>query len=328
MKYRSVTYLLTGLIVGITAFAQSDEWRSLMNRGNDLWQAGNAGEALVPYRAALRLAEQSGSEPLRVASALNGIATAEDDLDRLSDAEQHFRRALDIVERAAGKMSVSRAQVLVNLSGVYARRGQSPEAEAMLREAIALYSELVPGDNLQAAIARSCLAEALLRRGDYKAAESLVTDSLAVFENKSEPRQGYVGMGYNNLGTVRRFQGRDKEALQLFDRALARLEADMGPTHPVLIYVLNNQASEYVRVGRIGEALPVFRRALSIAESHLGTAHPLYGTILGNYSQSLKKSGHKAEAKELEARAHAVLQDSARRNGSGATVDVSAFRPR
>jgi tetratricopeptide (TPR) repeat protein len=326
MKYRSGVYVLAALLTAMPAFAQS-AWLSLMDRGNELRRTGNYTEAADAYREAVRIAEQPGSPPLQLASALNSLGVAYDDLGRLSDAENQYRRALATIEGIAGRQSVSWAQTLVNMSGVYLHRGELAKAEAMLRDALATYSRLPSSvDRLLLAEAQSCLTETLLDKGEYKEAEQLANQALAVFEKVPERGDGYLGTGFNNLGVVRRYQGRHEEAIQLFERSVATFEAYTGFEHPVLIRPLNNLGVAYTQMGRGHDAEDAFRRAVLIAEKQLGTAHPVYGTILMNYAQCVKKAGRKAEAKTLETRAKAVLRDSARVAGTGMTVDVSAFR--
>ena len=69
-----------------------------------------------------------------------------------------------------------------------------------------------------------------------------------------------------------------------------------------------------------------YRRSIEIAEARLGPEHPQYGVMLHNYATFLRASGRKSEAKALEAHSREVIQQSARRNGVGMTVDVSAFQ--
>jgi tetratricopeptide (TPR) repeat protein len=296
-----------------------------MDRGNEFRRTGDFVDAALAHRDAVRDAEQS-EIPLRLVGALNLLGVDYDDLGRFRDAEQQFLRALAIVDEKASRRSVARAQILVNLSGVYLRQQRQPEAEAILREAIGLYAKLIPGNTMLTALAQSCLAEALVQRGEFREAEPLIVHALAVFEHDPDPGHGYLGMAFNNLGTIRRYQKRDREAALLFERSIALLEKEVGAENPILIYPVNNLASEYLSVGRAEDAEAACRRALALAETHLGTAHPLYAAVMRTYAACLRKTGRKAEAKSLEARAKAVLRDSALSNGTGMTIATSAFR--
>jgi tetratricopeptide (TPR) repeat protein len=333
MKHRSSNSFALSLasfatisLAATIAFAQSDNWQTLTDEGNEFRGSGHYMEAAAKYREALRLVEQPGTRSLKLASSLNALALVEDALGRSADAENGYRRALAIVEEVAGTTSLARSQVLVNLSGVYFRRGQVTKAESMLREAIVGYSTLGKPNGKEMAVAESCLAEVLLKKKDLEEAERLQVHSLSVFEKDRMQNGDQIAGGLNNLGVLRHYQGRDAEAVRIIEEAVAISEARTGGEHPALIYPLSNLGFLYASMARNHDAENALHRAVEIAEKRYGTAHPVYGTALMSYSVVIRKTGRKAEAKKLESRATAVLKDNARINGSGMTVDVSAFR--
>jgi hypothetical protein len=79
------------------------------------------------------------------------------------------------------------------------------------------------------------------------------------------------------------------------------------------------------KAGRDEEAAALYQRAVLLCAKTLGPDHPKYGVLLENYSFVLKKLGRKHEGKEMAARAKQILSASARRNGIGAVVSVSAL---
>lgn len=310
------------------AYAESDEWWILMEQGNYLRHSGDDRGAIAKYREALRVAEQKGNAPLSVASSLNGLGLANDSLGRIVEAENDYRRALTIAKQAAGEPSVSSAQIMVNLSGSYLRKGQVAEAESLLREAIGAYTKLGTPDRLKMAIARSCLSEVLLQKKEFEEAERLGFQAMEVFEKETDLVDGQLAAGFNNLGVLRHYQGRDAEATQYLERSVETSSASVGRNHPTLIKPLANLGTLYSLGGRNKDADAVFQRALKIAESTYGSSHPVYATVLMNYAACIRKDGRKGEAKKLESKATTVLKDTARANGTGMTVDVSSFRLR
>jgi tetratricopeptide (TPR) repeat protein len=305
------------------AFAEGEDWRSLIVRANVLQHEGKFRESVDPYRSAIKILEGLGSDALQLASALNSLAMTYDDLGQLENAEHYYGRALKAAEGAAGAHSVSRAQVLVNLSCVYIHRGQYAKAEKIQREAIAIYSDLVPSDNLPLGVAWTCLAQALLGEGSFEEAASTVDQAIETFE-KEPINQSLLCMSLNTKGAVRWAQGRKEEALGLFERAVGTF--DQRSEDLMLLYPLNNLAAAKQKAGQNGEAAKVLHRAVLLAENKLGTNHPLCGQLLMNYADSLKSAGRKNEAKKTKARAEAILKESGVATGSGLKVDVSALR--
>jgi tetratricopeptide (TPR) repeat protein len=326
MGYLAVAFLALVCVAQTNMLGQSQDWANRMEKGNALSQAGNYPEAVVAFREAVQILERSESQLVSLASALNSLATAYDDLGRTLEAEQYYRRALAVIEKASGQHSLGRAQILVNLSCVGLHQEQFAKAEKNLREAVAIYIELVSPDDPLLAIARSCLARALLGSGALEEAATLIDQALAVLEKETDRHDGYYGMTVNNKGTLRWAQGRRDEAMLLFKRSLAALELEKGPDNPIVLYSLNNLAVAQFRDGHTKEAAALLSRAVLIAETHLGTDNPLYGQLLKNYAECLRKTGRKAEAKSIEVRAADLLKASAQNTGTGYTVDVSALR--
>jgi tetratricopeptide (TPR) repeat protein len=314
-------------LLALAFVAQSQDWKAWMEKGNNLSRAGNFSESLVAFREALAILDRSESGPIPLVSALNSLATAYADMDRPLEAEQYYRRALEVVEKAGGRHSVSRAQILVSLSGIYLVRKQFDLAEEKLREALALYADLVPPDSPVLAVARNCLGEVLRWQGSLEEAATLIDQALVVLKTDTT-REGLYGTALNNKGAVRWAQGRRDEAILLFQQSLAALELDKGPLHPKLLYSLNNLAVAEFQARHMKEAAALFSRAVLIAETHLEPDNSLYGGILGNYANCLKKMGRKAEARNLADRASLVLKASERNTGTGFTVDISALRPK
>jgi tetratricopeptide (TPR) repeat protein len=333
MMHLAIAFLVLLCIAQANLPAQSPDWTIQMEKGNALRHTGNYREAAVAFQQVVNALGGSESQRHDYASALNALATMEDDLGQPLEAERHYRHALEVVEEANGMRSVSRAQILVNLACNYLHRSQLAPAERILREVLALYSELEssgdlkPGSRL-VAVARSCLGAVLLWQGSLDEGTRMIGQSLAVMERDTTEHDGLYGMTINNMGSARWSQGRRDEATTLFEQAVAVIEVEGGAENPKLVYPLNNLAFARSSSGRQEEAVTLYRRAVLIAQTHLGPTNPLYGQTLMNLATCLKKSGHKAEAKNMEQRATVVLKDSGRVTGAGLTVDIVSLRAR
>jgi tetratricopeptide (TPR) repeat protein len=308
-------------LVSGTLFAQDDEWKRLMERGQALDRDANYGQAAAAYLDAVRI-----SRDRRLMIALNSLGLAYEEMGRFPDAERYYRRALEILEQLGGNNQADRELLLTNLALLYGEAGQTAKSEALLRETIALQTGALPSDDARLMLARAALAELVLHDENYQEAEQMLQESLVFFEKQPERWQQEIGTLIGDLGVVRQFQGRNDEAIRLFREAIAMQEAGVGPEHPILIRPLVNLARTQSSTGAPADADANFRRAVQIAEQRLGPEHPTYRDVLLRYAAFLRATGHKREAKAMEARSRIVERDIARRDGVGLTVDASAFR--
>ncbi len=321
-------HVLTCALMVLTAaigFTQTDEWQLRMEEGSAAEDAGDYAKALASYRSATQVAEHFDPGDRRRAVAWNFVSVMYDALGRFSEAEAGYRRALKAAAASTGKSSSDYALVLGNLGTMYIEIGQRETGEKLLRESLAIYCAADPPNEVQIAIARNGLAEAISVSGKYKEADRLLTLALPVLEQNPKT-WSETAIASNNLGVARFFLGKSDEARSLLLHALAIVEGKMGPDHPMLVRTLNNLASLANRTGHRDEGGERLRRALDIAERRLGPDHPVYAAVLANYAEFLRLCGEKSQAKALAARSSEILKDSSRRNGIGAVIDIHSLR--
>jgi tetratricopeptide (TPR) repeat protein len=324
---RKLEVCAVGVLVASGAlFAQDDEWKRLMERGQALERDADYSQAAASYRDAVKIRE-AGSSDRRLMISLNSLGLAYEEMGRFPDAERYFRRALGMLGESGGNNKLDRALLLTNLALLERETGHTTKSEALLHQAIAIETETLPPDDARLTQARAALAELVLIDGRHQEAERMLQEVLAAFEQRPERWQQEIGTILGDLGIVRHFQGRNDEAIQLFRQAIAIHEAGLGPMHPILIRPLINLARIQAASGRQDDADAIFRRAVQIAEQRLGPEHPAYSDVMKSYAAFLRATGHKREAKVMEAQARGARQGIDRRDGVGLTVDASAFRP-
>jgi hypothetical protein len=128
------------------------------------------------------------------------------------------------------------------------------------------------------------------------------------------------------MGVLYLYRKQYPDAERFFLRSLSMMEKGMGPDHPMQVRTLSNLAMLAGKTGDRKAAEEWLNRALELTERRLGTAHPVYGMLLVNYASYLHEDGQKSRAKALRAKASQILKDAGRRNGIGATIDVSALK--
>jgi tetratricopeptide (TPR) repeat protein len=312
-------------ILATDAGAEDQEWNGLMNRGYEMQAAGNYAKAADFYAQAARAAP-SGTHDLRLAAALNALATQYEELGKFADAERQWRRALTMVERAEGRNSLDYAELLANLGLLQVQKGMSGQAETFFREAMATAGPDISPADPRVAVMRNGLSQVLIRSGRYDEAEKLLNETLEALRSQTPPRVRAIASALNNLGAIDRAKGRHREAAGYFEQAIAAVEPELGQDNPYLLRISSNLANTYALLGRTSDADTLFQKSLDSAERKLGGSHPLCGWIMTSYARFLRKTGRKQQAKLLEARSRDVLTENAQQNGAGMTVDVSEFR--
>jgi tetratricopeptide (TPR) repeat protein len=309
----------------VPAFAQADEWWRLMRAGMAADQAGEYGQSLALYHKATEVSDSFEADDERRAYTWNALAKTQDVLGNFADAEVGYRRALRTAEQARGKSSQVYTLVLANLATMYAETRQYPRGERIAREVLALVSGMNPPNELQLAMARSCLATIIDLAGKHDEAAGLAYLSLPVLERYPDAWTQTIGT-LNTMGSALFAERQYAESERSFLRALTIAELHGGSEHPLLTRILGNLATIELRDGRREEARERLRRALGIAKTHLGVEHPMYGVLLAQYAGYLRVAGEKSQAKALAAQSSQILKENGRRNGIGALVDVTALK--
>jgi tetratricopeptide (TPR) repeat protein len=142
MKNRVCAFVF---VVGVSACANAEDgaWNRFMERGSQLEAVGNFASAAATYGEAFNTAKGAGNQ-LQMGIALSAGAGANGELGLLMDAERDYCRALQLLEKTAGKDSLIYAKVSTSLAWHYLDRGETRLAETTIRPAIAVYEKSPP----------------------------------------------------------------------------------------------------------------------------------------------------------------------------------------
>ena len=340
--------LFAALIACGDARAQNNtKWFDLNAEGIRLIQTGNAAAAEIKFRSALIEAEQFGEQDYRLAANLSNLALAREEQSAYKDAEQLYRRVLELREKYLPPGSVEIASALNNLGGILHNMARDQEADPLLRRGLRI-AEDAHDQNVIAATLNT-LGLVLAREGEPARAEPVMRRALALFEKIGGPDSLDAGKTLNNLAALYVDQKEFVKAEDAERRAVPIYEKHLPAGHPLIGAVLNNM---FVILGgqkRFDEGEPYLRQALEIEERSapgtvrteqmrgnlaaleasrgdwqsaadllerviaaeersLGPNHPTLATALANYSEAMKHLNRKAEAKQAERRASAIMK--------------------
>jgi len=219
------------------------------------------------------------------------------------EAEELYRRALEIDEASLGPVHHLVATELNNLAELLRATNRLSEAEPLFRRALRIDEASFGPDHPQVAINLNNLALLLQATNRLAEAEPLYRQALKIDEASLGPDHPTVAIDLNNLGGLLHATNWLVEAEALFRRALKIGEASLGRDHPVVALDLNNLASLLQDTERLTEAEPLCRRALAIAKASLGPDHHQVATALNNLAVLLYATNRLGEAEPLYRRA-------------------------
>jgi CHAT domain-containing protein/tetratricopeptide (TPR) repeat protein len=237
---------------------------------------------------------------------------------RFAEAEQHSRRALQLLEQAFGREHRNVGRAAGNFGVLLHESGRFPEAEPFLRRALAITEAQSPQDPVSIAIIVDNLAGVLRVTGREQAAMEPLQRALALFEKNLPANHPSQAAVRNNLGRLLMDLGRHAEAEAPLRQALATEEALYGPEHVNIAFSATNLGEVYLSKGDRQQARALLQRALAITERHFGTAHPKLLTTLIAMGELELAENHPRQALDILERAAAIALASRARLSPGA----------
>jgi eukaryotic-like serine/threonine-protein kinase len=189
-------------------------------------------EAIDIYRDVLPILERSlGPEHYITLRSTNNYAVTLTAGGDHVGAERVYRELLETRRaQAAGGLSRDVADVLQNLAVAVNSQGRTDESERLIREAHAIYREVLPPGHYLLAFPLLSLAEIQLSRGDALAAEQTAQEAAGILSAALPPGHFATAVARCRLGAALALQSRTQEALPLLDNALEELRgSELAP---------------------------------------------------------------------------------------------------
>jgi len=219
--------------------------------------------------------------------------------NRLGDAENTYRRALELLRRHFGEDHKEIARTLGNLGGLAKEKGNLQEAEKLFRQSLVMYEKTIGSNRKDIALALNNLAAIYQETGRANEAEPLLARAIELAsrtEGKGNPRLVFP---LANQAAILINQKRYEEALPILERGLDTAERQLGHDHRDLIYTLGHLGSAYAGLRRWQEAEAVLERAIAICEKRLGSGHPITGLTLLRLADVYRHQQRRAAAETL-----------------------------
>ena len=279
---------------------------TLSNLGLVAERQGAYSRAERLHREALSIVEGSGNE--QEAAAENNLASALVELGKLAEAEQAFRRSIELKTVAAEREDVRIALTMAGLASLRATLGDLAEAGDLLREIIELKHQVLPSNHPVRALAMGNLAMVKLTLGETKEAERLLIECLKIRVAAYGKYHPEIGVTLSNLAVLFADEERFDEAEDACRYAIAILENTLGPRHPFLANAINNLGSLYLGQSRYSDAEEQLCKSIRIWEAVEDPGGWYLVATLGNCATLYEKTDRYTEAETFAMRALLVAE--------------------
>jgi tetratricopeptide (TPR) repeat protein len=221
------------------------------------------------------LERKLGPDHLEVAIALNSLAGFYDAQGKLNEAEETYRRAIEILAKSTDSNYDHFDTVLGNFATLLSSQGKLANAEKIYRKLMSQCESTGGPDNPRLGYLLGGLASIYESQGKLAEAEDCFKRALAIAPPDLEMRR---------------------------ESSKPRFSVGAIPSY------LNNLASLYIKQGRYSEAEPLCKKALAMVEVQLGPNNPLIAPVLHNLARIGEAQGQHVEAQQLENRARRLKE--------------------
>jgi tetratricopeptide (TPR) repeat protein len=296
-------------------------WEQYHEAGRRRFAEGDAAGAEQAFRGAIAEAEQPGGDPLQMASSLSSLGQLKYQQKDYAQAEDCFRRALELREQALGGDHPTVISSINNLAALYVARGALDDAEPLLQRAMAVTIKRVEASQADLAVNLNNLVRLYVKRGDYSRAEPMLTQLLAM-KRPLGPEHPEVAAVLVTLAKLRQSMSQPDAAERIWRRVLAVRERTLPPNDTTIAATLDGLADACAAQGRLADELEMRERSLAIREVAQGPDHPSLPGLRTRVQELRLLAPPKAEPASTPPARVSSPANNAPRRSSGAKVNV------
>lgn len=248
------------------------------------------------------------------------------------EAEECYRRALELLEGLNADDSAEYAGCLMQLGFLYFYCDRFREAEPLYRRALNMCENLFGTDHLETAEAAGRLAMLYWQDRDSGTdPEPLLRRSLQIRCGQLEPTDPEIWEWTFRLAEYYRASGRDAESEELYERLGDLLLDEATPLHDEVDWIVSGYLDYLLETGQVdlaaaidarwnAESPSLRRRRLKLkrAETMLGPDHSLVAVSLCDLADDLRLDERYTEAEPLYRRALAISERAGESNKAAA----------
>jgi serine/threonine protein kinase/tetratricopeptide (TPR) repeat protein len=234
----------------------------------------------------VKSAQTLNTDPIVQAELYQTLGTMYEKLGKLDQAGTLLQSSMDLRTSVRGADSREVADSLVQLGLLRLDQGKLPDAERLVRQALAIDQRHLRRDDPAMARDASALGRILEERGSYNEAITTLNDTLQVQKAKGELTTD-LSDSTQELAIVHYYLGHLSIANSLYTEDLDMDRKLYGDVHPRIADDYYSLGTVQHDLGHDHEAEQFYRRALEIKKSWYGTEHPETAIMMDAVGQSL-----------------------------------------
>jgi tetratricopeptide (TPR) repeat protein/tRNA A-37 threonylcarbamoyl transferase component Bud32 len=269
---------------------RADAWIALIPTvGVQQGEPGRAYELLaIADGATARLGGNQNSRQMQLAILRAGLLRQ---LDRLDEAAEEYRVAIEDHERAHTEETLVTVRLMHGLGEVLSRQGKYEQALERMQAALETETRLLGPDHPQRAGRLLSIGQTLGAMGRDEDGLEYHKKALALRERSLGPDHPRTASAHASVGNRLEQMGRYDEALVELHAALELKKKALGPEHPDLATTYNALGNAYHNIGKQEDALENLRRAVELSRRSLGEEHATVAFNTQNIGNVLKSMG-------------------------------------
>ncbi len=235
--------------------------RGLNNLAAFFYRTGEDRRAEILYHDALRMKRRLGQEGVDLVKPMSTLATILMNRGEYAEAEEIYRRALEILETTYGRGSASSATGLLRLGALFYVRGDFERAEPILRQALDVRLRDFGPRHTRVASARSTLGRVIHAQGRLEEAERHFTEVLDLRLELLGEDHLQVAFSRRDVAALRLDQENPAAAESLLAQALRVFRRTKPEDSWVIADAESLLGACWTAMGRYREAEPLLRRS-------------------------------------------------------------------
>jgi tetratricopeptide (TPR) repeat protein len=275
--------------------------------GYSLVHFEDTGDSVTVHRLLQQITRTRAENQFKVESLQVALTTVDGLMPFDSDDVQTWNictplapHTAEIVRHADAARLADPTTSLMNQLALYQMAlGQYPDAERLLRRALAIDRRAYGDDHPTVAIRLTNLARLLQDTNRLADAEPLVRQALDIGRRAYGDDHPEVVNCLSNLAQLLQATNRLADAEPLMRQVLDIAQRAYGEDHPKVATALNNLALLLRATNRLADAEPLIRQALDIDRRAYRDDHPTVAIRLTNLAQLLKATNRLADAEPL-----------------------------
>ncbi|NBC64082.1 MAG: tetratricopeptide repeat protein [Bacteroidetes bacterium] len=282
----------------------------LLLLSNLQYRLGEMDEAEATARKALEMSvDLYGPDHPEVASVLNTLALALEELAQMDEAYKAYYRTIEI-RRQHKEQNSNLAANLNNLAILLQEDGRLDEADELFEEAVAIVNEEWGEEHPYMAYTLSGYSGVHQDRGEYNLAEADLQRALEIGRLVFPPEHPFIAVVLNNLGGLYEKMEKYEDAFNHYQEGLILRQNTLPPDHPDIAVSSYAIGTVLIKDDRPSEAEPFLREALNIRKNVYEEGDWRVAQVESHLGRSLLLQQKFEEAKSFLEKSYPILMES------------------